>query len=267
MNLFTPIIIFPGARAGPKSWEKAVSFLDPRTPVMVLEHRDLDNVDAMVERARACHYPKFSAVGHSMGGYALSELLRSDPDRIVEAVFANTRVTAPTESEIQFRMQEIEAGPQAYKAGLFTDAYFGRGFTAGNARDPAFREMVRESETESTDFDVAVRHHIACMNRKDAHDVLRGLRPEVRVTLVSGANDQILPLHYQLDMYRHLASAQMITLPLCGHSPQLEHPARMGRLLRGLANKKYEIDPAPGEAEARYALLQQRQQQLQGCDL
>jgi pimeloyl-ACP methyl ester carboxylesterase len=173
--------------------------------------------------------------GHSMGGAVATALAQRSRDRVERVVIVDTNPTQGTgELPLSARIgfwpvigEALNRGvPDSVVENELGDA-FAPGFdTPGYALDD-FRELTYsaydKSAAEGRDF----------REERSLADRLAATR--LPVLAVFGSEDQIVDVEGSLAEYRKIRGAQVRELPGVGHSPPVERPGELARLIREFA--------------------------------
>ncbi|MBB6099581.1 pimeloyl-ACP methyl ester carboxylesterase [Deinobacterium chartae] len=159
-----------------------------------------------------------SAIGLSMGGYLLFELLRQDPERFGALVFADTRAEADPPELRERREQQakraLEEGldwlPQAALPGLLSQQ-----------APEALQQQVRDLIAQASPQGVAAALR-AMAKRPDSRDLLPELR--VPVLALAGSHDTLTPPEALRSLAARVPGAEYREIPGAGHLASLEAP-------------------------------------------
>lgn len=160
-------------------------------------------------------------VGLSMGGYVLMRVLEMAPERVLAAVFADTRAE-PDSPEARARRFDQAArvatgGPEAL-VDSFVEAALG---PTTRTRRPQVVETVRQLILANRA--AAIIHALHAMAaRPDSSEVLR--RTSVPALVVVGQEDALTPPAVARQLAGLLRQARYVELEGAGHLPNLETP-------------------------------------------
>ncbi|HLG41753.1 MAG TPA: alpha/beta fold hydrolase, partial [Planctomycetota bacterium] len=169
--------------------------------------------------------PRFSVVGHSMGGYVIFAMLRARPERLERIALVCTRAAADT-AEAR-RAREINAARVlAEGTGFLAESMAER--VLGASPDPAVASRVREiiRAAPAAGVATALRGMAA---RPDSTALLSSIRAPTLV--VAGREDKIVPVDEARAMAAAIPGARLELMDGVGHMPMLERHDEFGRLL------------------------------------
>lgn len=221
-----PLVFLPGFMCDMRLfWHQIVHF-SPNRPVIILPLTG-DTIEEMADAVTAHLPPRFTLVGHWLGGVVAMEILRRLPHRVSEVVLMN--VSALAESA-QFASQRedriIRALSNRLDEAMLEEvpaATLGEGEASTNAQ-----AMLLEM-AESIGAEAFARQSRALMRRPDLQRALRSARQ--RVLLLCGEFDTICPPR------RHEILAELIPLAECrmirdaGHLLPLEAPDEVTQIM------------------------------------
>ena len=201
-------------------WEAGVTMSDLAGDAIDL----LDHLD--ITRA--------AVVGCSMGGYVIFEMLRSAPRYISAVGLVSTRPGADNEEGRKNRQKMIEKvdaeGVDAIAAQMVPKL-----LSATTQRDqPDLVKHVGNLITRNTPGRIKAAV-TAMMERNDSTPLLDKI--DVPALVVHGAEDGLIPPTEAEGMHRAIRHSQVELIPLSGHLPNLEQPARFDGILWQFLNK------------------------------
>lgn len=195
-------------------WESGVGMSDLAGDVVDL----LDHLD--ITRA--------AAIGCSMGGYVLFELLRSAPRYLSAVGLVSTRPGADNDEARKNRQKMIEqveaSGVEAVAAQMVPKLL---GSTTQRDR-PDLAAHVRDLALSNTPERVKAAV-TAMMNRADSTPLLEKI--DVPALVVHGVEDALIPATEAEAMHRAIRNSQLQLVPLSGHLPNLEQAASFDGML------------------------------------
>ncbi len=165
-----------------------------------------------------------SAVGLSMGGYLLFELLRQDAGMFERIVLADTR---PGTDTFEGKKQREVVATRAERGGV---AHLPDTIPRllGPHPTAAVKRVVRELMLGATPQGVAAASR-AMANRRDQTALLPTL--SAPTLIVVGSDDLVTPLDESRRMSEEIPGAQLRVLAGVGHLSNLEAPERFNRAL------------------------------------
>lgn len=159
------------------------------------------------------------AVGLSMGGYLLLELLAQAPDRFGKLVFANTTARADTDEKKLAREAQAHRALEAGLGELIASV------RADHAANPVTADRAAQLAALATPEGVAGALH-AMAARPDRRDLLRRL--DHPVLALGGSRDTITPPE-RLREIAELARGEYVEIEDAGHLSALDRPGDFAR--------------------------------------
>jgi pimeloyl-ACP methyl ester carboxylesterase len=220
------VVFLPGLLCDRAVWEFQVAALAGRYDCVVPEYGAADSLAAMAQSALEAAPPRFSLIGHSMGGRVALEVMRTAPHRVVRLALLDTGFQARPEGEIgeaearkRYRLLDI-----ALSQGM---RVMGREWLQGmvhpeRLQDRALIESILEMIGRNTPgvFASQIR---ALLNRPSAKEVLGAIR--CPTLILCGRQDGWSPLARHEEMARMIAGARLAVIEDSGHMITLERPA------------------------------------------
>lgn len=216
------------------------------SPSITLDRLAADVAEAM----EALELERVTVVGHSMGGMVTLRMLGADPGlakgdgRVAALVLAGTTANAtkgrgfPGFSDLIAAAQPLMASASGLAARLpgptlpaYDLAFLLARVTFGEDSSP--RQVYFTGKLTS---DVPVRVSAELMLeivRFDAEDVLGTI--QLPTTVVVGDRDLMTPMAQSEYLAEHIAGAELVVFPGCGHMLMLERPDELNRLIVELA--------------------------------
>ena len=172
--------------------------------------------------------PKFSAAGHSMGGYILFALQRLAPERVLGMGLISTRAAADSDEGRQAReatAQRVEKEGVGFLIESMPAKLYGSSPTLQDL------EILRTSMRSATPAGTATAAR-AMGSRPDSRPGLGALR--VPVVVVAGRKDAVVPPSESEAMAAAIPGARLVWAERSGHLPMLEEPQLVTDALAGL---------------------------------
>ncbi len=163
-------------------------------------------------------------VGSSLGGWVAAEIAAVAPQFMAKLVLVGAMGVKPDQGEIFDYF--LESGPTGLR----------RAFHRPDQSAEFKRYWGRELSPEEADL-VEQHREMTCRVawKPYMHSLtLRHLLPGVRTPtlVVWGAEDKVVPPNSGEIYARAIPHARLVTLPGCGHLPEMEKPAEFARLVR-----------------------------------
>ncbi len=219
------VVFLPGLLCDRAVWEPQLAALSGRYDCVVADYGATDSLRTMAEAALQSAPPRFSLVGHSMGGRVALEVMRNAPQRVAGLALLDTGYQARPEGEAG----EAEAGQRhrlldvALSQGMRA---MGREWVPGmvhpeRLRDRMLIESILEMIGRKTPGIFAAQV-LALLTRPSAEAVLRAIR--CPTLIVCGREDSWSPLSRHEEMARLTPGARLAVIEQSGHMVTLEQP-------------------------------------------
>lgn len=167
--------------------------------------------------------------GVSMGGHFTFAMLRQAPERVVGAVFADTRSAADTEEALAARRQLLQVAAEAGALGVAADMVPKLLGPTTQARRPAVVAAVR-GWIEDQDVAGITDAITVLMTRPDSTPMLGSIR--VPSLVVVGEEDALAPVAEMERMAAAIPGATFVTIAGAGHLANLEDPGAFNNALQ-----------------------------------
>lgn len=214
-------LLIPGLNASARLFDAQVPFLWTLGSVVIADHTRDDTIAAIAARILNDAPPRFTLLGHSMGGYVAFEIMRQAPERVDRLVLLDTSARQDTEAQTRSRLDCIalaESGRLAdVNEGVFP-------FIVHESRidDMALR-LACDTMSEEVGVSAYIRQHTAIVTRPDSRATLASIRCPTLVMV--GDNDQLTPPPLSEEIASGIDGATLVTIPDCGHLSTLERPS------------------------------------------
>lgn len=227
----TTLVLLPGLLCDDTVWAHQRAVL-PASECVVPSFGAIDSIGAMAEHVLATvAAPRFSLVGHSMGGRVALEVARRAPQRIERLALLDSGLDpiapgAAGEREREGRLALLE---MARREGMRAMGHhWARGMVhPSRLETPLFVQILDMIERKTPDiFAAQIR---ALLGRPDARDVLRGLR--CHTLLLCGRDDAWSPLARHQQMQAMLPASHLAVIDDCGHMSTMEQPEAVSEAL------------------------------------
>lgn len=221
----TPALLIPG------------TLCDMRLFAPMLEHLDLQAVDAgpiahpsveaAAEAMLAAAPPRFLAIGFSLGGFVVLEMMRRAPERLSGAVLLSSNAIAMPQGAAQDRRDEVArvrvAGWEKLIDGLWPR------YVAAPARDRDDLRALLVDMAEAVGTDRFAAQAEVAISRPDRRDLLA--TTDMATLLLHGSEDAMSPPERNRALDRS-PSVSLVELAGIGHFLPLEAPERAAAALR-----------------------------------
>ncbi len=227
----TMLVLLPGLLCDDAVWAHQRAVL-PADDCVVPVFGAIDSIGAMAEQVLASvAAPRFSLVGHSMGGRVALEVLRRAPERVERLALLDTGIDpiapgADGEREREGRMKLLATARRDGMRAMGRD--WARGMVhPSRLGSPVFEQILDMIERRTPDIFAAQIH--ALLARPDAREVLRGLHCDT--LLLCGRDDVWSPLARHEQMHAMLPTSRLAVIDHCGHMSTMEQPEAVSEVL------------------------------------
>jgi pimeloyl-ACP methyl ester carboxylesterase len=215
-----PIVLVPGLGSSVRTHLPILPTLWRHGSLFVVNQTRDDTIAAMAARALSEAPPKFSLIGHSLGGYIVLEMIRQAPERVARLALLNTSARLDTSEATALRHARIAET----KAGRYAEMQaknFPLSVHPDRVNDAALIETSRLTREDSGP-DAFIRQQTAIMARIDQRPHLKDIR--VPTLVLSGDQDRLISNEYSKEMASLIPGATLVIVPNCGHLAPLEQP-------------------------------------------
>lgn len=226
------IVFLPGLLCDRAVWQPQVATLSPRYDCFVADYGGADSLSAMAKSVLEAAPPRFSLVGHSMGGRVALEVMRRSPERVARLALLDTGYQARPEGEAgeaeadrRYRLLDI-----ALSQGM---RIMGREWLQGmvhpeRLQDRTLIEALLAMIERKTPGIFAAQIH-ALLRRPSAEGVLRAIHCDTLV--LCGRQDGWSPWARHEEMAALIPNACLAAIEDSGHMVSLERPEAVTAML------------------------------------
>jgi len=219
------VVFLPGLLCDRSVWEPQIAGLSRRYDCIVADYGGADSLAAMAKSTLDSAPPRFSLVGHSMGGRVALEMMRSAPQRITRLALLDTGYQARPEGEAG----EAEARKRYHLLDIALSQgmrVMGREWVQGmvhpgRLQDRTLIESILAMLERKTPGIFAAQVH-ALLHRPAAEAVLRAIGCPTLV--LCGREDSWSPVSRHEEMARMIGGASLAVIEDSGHMVTLERP-------------------------------------------
>lgn len=218
-----PVVLVPGLACSPRVYAPQVPHLWRVSSVVLANHARGGDMAAIARRILAEAPLRFALAGHSMGGYIVLEMFRQAPERVARLALLNTSARPETPEASERRrgwIAEVKAG--GYRAVM--DRLFPNFVHPSRVGEAALKQIVLDM-ADDVGPDAFVWQLEAIMTRADSRTTLAQIKCPTLVLTCD--TDNMVPKEMSTEIANGIAGAQLVTVPDCGHLPQLEKPQAM----------------------------------------
>lgn len=223
------VYLLPGLMCDEAVWEHQAAALESRAEVRIPVFRGFSSLGAMAGHVLSSAPPRFSVVGHSMGGRVAFEVM---------AQVMGQDISNPNRKLIErFAVMDTGAHPvqdgEAFKRGVLLEAAARKGLQAvadawilpmlhpGRHTDAALIKQINAMILRNTVDDY--RGQVtALLSRQDRLPLLP--RIQQKVWLLVGEADGWSPLSQHEELQRLLPRSELRVIPNAGHMTTMEQP-------------------------------------------
>ncbi len=235
------LVLVPGTFSDRRTWLKLVGALSRRFRLLLLDPRGTgstpdpgfdfspdDLTGDLLETMDMAGVATCRLVGHSLGAQVALAAAARRPDQVSQVVAISPAFEIDPYLAVTLRlwmaMVDSDWPDQLVYSGLVLNA-FGRRHVE-RLVPAVVQDLVRHPLSRDT-----IRRYIACDRRQDLRPLLE--RVSCPVLVVAGEEDTLTGVDQCRRLAAGLPGARLERLPACGHSPQVEAPAQLLRLLAG----------------------------------
>jgi len=230
------LLFLPGLACDADVWQDQVRALSRVTSVSVADYGSSDSIAKMAQVAIAGAPDRFAVAGHSMGGRAAFEIMRTVPGRVVGLALLDTayRPFAGGEAGERETAARTALLNMARTKGMRAMAEFWipniihPDRIADTALTGAIIEMMGRKTPEI--FAAQIK---ALLNRPDAGPVLSTIKCPTLV--LCGREDTWSPLAAHREIAATIPNSQLAIIEHCGHMAPMERPAEVTSALAAWA--------------------------------
>jgi pimeloyl-ACP methyl ester carboxylesterase len=227
MSASVPLLLVPGLTCTARLYAPQVTALWPLAPVMIPDHRQDDQIEAVARRILANAPPRFALAGLSMGGYIAFAMLRQAPERIARLALLDTSARADTLEQTAGRESQIVMA-ETGRYGEIADLSMPRYVHKNRQNDAALTDIVREM-IATTGPAAFIRQLKAIMSRPDSRPMLASIRCPTLVLV--GDADVATPPDLSQEIAAGIPDAKLVVVPNCAHLSTLEQPEAVNAAL------------------------------------
>lgn len=223
MHNSLPVVLVPGLACSPRIYDPQIPALWRAGPVCLANHARGGDMAAIARRILAEAPLRFALAGHSMGGYIVLEMFRQAPERVARLALLNTSARPETPEASERRrglIAEVKQG--GYRKVM--DGLFDKFVHPSRASDADLKKIVFDM-ADDVGPDAFVWQLEAIMTRADSRPTLAAIKCPTLVLTCD--TDNMVPIDASIEMANAIAGAKLVTVPDCGHLPQLEKPQAM----------------------------------------
>lgn len=223
----TPLLLVPGLLCSARLYAPQIAALWPEGPIMVVDHRRDDAIEAIAARILNQAPPRFALAGLSMGGYIAFAMLRQAPERIAKLALLDTSARPDTAEQKEAR-QKFIALAEAGKLSEVVDTLAPRFLHRDRRNDDVLNRIIRDMAAD-TGVEAFVRQEKAIMMRPDSRPLLAAIKCPTLVLV--GEGDELTTPELAQEIAGGISGARLVTVPDCGHLSTIERPEAVNAAL------------------------------------
>ena len=221
------LYLLPGLLCDATVWEHQQASLAHLAEIHIPVFRGIHTFRDMALRVLEDAPPKFSVVGHSMGGRVALEMMHLAPERIEKFGIMSVGVHPVQPGEYAKRMELVELAETEGMEAL-ADKWIPPMVHPSRQQNSALMASIRAMVLRHTPFDH--RCHIeAALTRADQSLYLASIKH--KVLLLCGAEDGWSPLVQHQQIQQQLATSELHSIADAGHMVTMEQPEAVSRVL------------------------------------
>lgn len=229
-----PLYLAPGHQCDARIFAPQITALGLEGAA-VAEHRLDADFSSMAARLLRTAPPRFAAIGFSLGGMLVLELMAQAPDRLLGAALIGADAEPAPRKEIEWRESVFDAvraegEPALVRLGEWLNGrFFGHSPKTLRRLGPEFLAM-----RKLTDAATFLRQGAALSGRRNRLEALASFARSGRpVSLIVGREDRLCPLENHRRMKAAAPEATLLVIESCGHFAMLEYPEIVNASLKG----------------------------------
>lgn len=222
------VFILPGLLEDADAFHALMVGLEGAAAARVADMTHADTIAGLAQDAlRQAPEGPLHLVGHSMGGYAALEIMRTAPRRVAKLALLNTHARPDSAESTENRRRLMALAERDFEAVI--QALLPKLMTPAHAKDPALSGIFT-SMSLAVGKEAFLRQENAIIHRIDSRPYLKDIR--VPTLVVAGRHDGIMPVELHEELARGIPGAKLAIVEDCGHMASMEKPREVIRLVR-----------------------------------
>ncbi len=223
-----PLVLLPGMMCDARLFGPQIAAFSAGRAVHIASLTGTDSIEGLAKAVLADAPPRFALAGLSMGGIVAMEMMRQAPERVERLALMDTNPLAEAPDVAARRGPQMEAVAAGRLRDVMRDELKPNYLGDGPHRQ-AVLELCMEMAV-ALGPEVFRMQSLALMARRDALDVLRGVR--VPTLVLCGGTDRLCPPERHSLMHGLIAGSVLEVVDGAGHLPVLEGPEETNAALR-----------------------------------
>ena len=232
------LVLIPGLMSDAAVWQAQIAALQATLPIQVIDHQEINSIEAMALNVLNHAPARFALAGHSMGGRVALEVMRQAPERVSHLALLDTACHAIANAGAAEKERETRYGflKLAQERGL---SFMARRWVmnmvhADHLQDDKLINGIAQMFTRQSIATYAAQIH-ALLNRGELFPVLKHIR--CPTLMLCGREDASTPVAIHEEMVTELAKPDFVIVEHCGHMSTLEQPAAVTAALKAWLEK------------------------------
>lgn len=226
------LVMIPGTLCDERIFAQQAKYLKLDFNVILINYKDLRNLDDWPKQLLSCLPSNFSLIGFSLGGIWALEVLRQAPHRINRLVLIASNAEPANKANAsrskKMWMNWKTLGPKSVVEDV-SKLYFHHHLLLNKHR-PLLWDMAQK-----TNFKVAKKMFEWAAIRPASYATIADFKKPILI--VSGEKDSLCSKNLQMKIAKKNPLAQWIELPRCGHFVSLEKPKKLTHILQNWLTK------------------------------
>ncbi len=227
MNNKPVLYLLPGLLCDETVWEQQQLALAPYAQIVIPVFRGFSSFRDMALWVLKSAPPRFSVVGHSMGGRVALELMHLAPERIDKFGMLSVGVHALASGEVEERQQLVALAQERGMAAL-ADIWIPPMVHPSRHKDVLLIAKIRSMVLRFAVDDYRAQI-TAALTRTDQSLYLKAIKH--KSLLMCGADDRWSPLQQHQAIQSQLAAAELHVIANAGHMVTLEQADAVNQIL------------------------------------
>ena len=221
------IYLLPGLLCDQSVWQYQREALNQFADVRIPDYIGVDSLSAIGDLILDDAPPRFSVVGHSMGGRVGLELINKAPERIEQLVLISVGAHPVNDEECEQRSSLVE---EAASIGMdkYAESWADLMLSYSESQHPEKRQIIADMARRQS-LDDFIAHITAGLGRSDQTLYLPHI--SIPVLLIVGDKDRWSPVSQHEGIRDSLKQPKLQVISDAGHMVILDQPEAVNKLL------------------------------------